>query len=201
MGNSDNYWMRRVNASHLSRRRFVGGAATAGVGAAALGLVGCGDDDAAPAATTAPSGTTAPVPTTAAGTSPTAVAPAAVADGGIYRAIWLGGSQFDSADVHRNFRDETSWLSNYVLAKIIRFKNPDTGELEGDIAEKWETPDSQSYTFNIRKDIKWQNTRIFLGDPLGGQTVGIEPKADALCSVHFFNFTIGMIDERTNQFL
>jgi transposase InsO family protein len=49
--------------------------------------------------------------------------------------------------------------------------------------------------------IKWQNKRIFLGDPLAGQTVGIEPKDDALCSVQFFNFTIGMIDERTNQFL
>lgn len=49
--------------------------------------------------------------------------------------------------------------------------------------------------------IKWQNTRIFLGDPLAGQTVAIEPTAEALCSVHFFNFTIGKIDERTNEFL
>ncbi|MEX2081768.1 MAG: hypothetical protein WEC33_09150, partial [Dehalococcoidia bacterium] len=45
MTSRDNYWIRRMSSSRLSRRRFVGGAATAGVGASALALVGCGDDD------------------------------------------------------------------------------------------------------------------------------------------------------------
>ncbi len=160
MGNSDNYWMRRVNASHLSRRRFVGGAATVGVGAASLGLVGCGDDDDAPAATTAPSGTTAPAPTTAAGTSPTAAA-AAITKGGVLRAQIP--NVFDSVDVHRAFGDPTSWLSNYVLNKIVRYKNPDTGEIEGDLAEKWEAPDAATYTFKVRSGIKWQNTPLTNG--------------------------------------
>jgi len=132
-----------------------------GVGAAALGIVGCGDDDDAATPTTA-SGTTGP---TTAGATATPAAPKAV-DGGILQSIWLGGSQFDSVDNHRNFRDETSWLSNQVLNKIVRYSNPDTGDLEGDLAEKWETPDAQVYTFTIRKDVKWQNTPLTNGRAL-----------------------------------
>jgi transposase InsO family protein len=49
--------------------------------------------------------------------------------------------------------------------------------------------------------LKWQNERIFVGDPLAGQIVAIEPTADALCAVHFYRFTIGHIDERTQKFL
>ena len=41
----ENYWLRRAQNGRVTRRRFVGGAAVAGVGAASLGLVGCGDDD------------------------------------------------------------------------------------------------------------------------------------------------------------
>ena len=40
MRESDNYWLRRMAAGKVSRRRFVGGAATMGVGAAGHGLVG-----------------------------------------------------------------------------------------------------------------------------------------------------------------
>ena len=76
------------------------------------------------------------------------------------RPVWLGGSQFDSVDVHRNFRDETSWLSNYILKKVIRFSNPDTGELEGDIASQLETPDSPTYTFQLNKHHTWHATPI-----------------------------------------
>ena len=183
MSKEDNYWLKRTAANRVSRRRFVGGAAVIGVGAASLGLVGCGDDDA-----TAKSPTAATGGSPAAGASPAASPTAAVASretpvkGGITNYIWLGGSQFDSVDVHRNFRDETSWLSNRVLNKIVRFANPDTGELEGDIAEKWETPDSQTYTFTLRKDIKWQNTPLTNGRNLTAKDVKwhVERQRDGL---------------------
>ncbi len=105
-------------------------------------------------------------------------------DGGIYQGVWLGGSQFDSIDVHRNFRDETSWLSNYILKKVVRFANPDTGEIEGDIASKWETPDSQTFTFQLNKDIKWQNTPLTNGRALTSADVKwhIERQRDAKLS-------------------
>ena len=163
----DNYWLRRAQTSSVTRRRFVGGAAMAGVGAAGLGLVGCGDDSTTSTPTKAPTGNTA-----AAGASPSAApAAAAAVDGGISQGIWLGGSQFDSTDVHRNFRDETSWLSNYILNKLVRYSNPDKGEIEGDLAERWETPDSQTYTFSLRKDVKWQDTPLTKGRGLTAQDI------------------------------
>jgi hypothetical protein len=48
--------------------------------------------------------------------------------------------------------------------------------------------------------IKWRNRKIFIASPLEDQLLGIEPAADALCSVHFHGFTIGHIDEH-NKFL
>jgi transposase InsO family protein len=49
--------------------------------------------------------------------------------------------------------------------------------------------------------IKWRGHRIFLGDPLAGQIVAIEPMADALCAVHFHRFVIGHIDEIKHRFI
>lgn len=161
MGQSD-YWLRKAQTGRVTRRRFVGGITAAGAGAASLSLVGCGDDDDDDAAepTSAPGGTTTPAsPTTA----------PAVVDGGVYTGVWLGGTQFDSVDPHRGQRDEVGWLSSYVLNKIVRFSNPDTGDLEGDLAEKWETADSQTFTFAVRKDVKWQNTPITNGRQLTAQ--------------------------------
>jgi len=156
MQNDRNYWVRRMGANRISRRRIVGGAAVFGVGAATLGLVGCGDDDdGGKGSPTAASGGTA-----TAG-SPTAAAAQPVA-GGIWRAT-LGATQFDKVDIHRANRDEVGWLSNSILSKIVRFKNGDTGDLEGDLAEKWETADAQTYILNMRKGVKWQNTPLTKG--------------------------------------
>ncbi|MGI8925601.1 MAG: ABC transporter substrate-binding protein [Tepidiformaceae bacterium] len=154
MRQEDNYWIRRLNSGRLSRRRFVGGAAAAGVGATGLALVGCGDDDDDDdkSPTAGPAGGASP--TTAAGGSPTAAA-SAVVKGGVLRAQIP--NVFDSVDVHRAFGDPSSWLSNYVLNKVVRFKNPDTGELEGDLAEKYEAPDPSTYIFTIRQDVKWNS--------------------------------------------
>ena len=49
--------------------------------------------------------------------------------------------------------------------------------------------------------VKWQNKRIFIGKPLAGHVVGLEPIADALCAVHFYRFLIGHIDQISNEFL
>ncbi len=164
MRDQSNYWTRRLSANRLSRRRLVGGAAAAGMGAAAFGLVGCGDDDddgGSPTATVSTGGTTAAGSPTAAGTPASAIV-----DGGVARSVFLGGSQFDSVDIHRGQRDEVGWLSGSVLSKIVRFSNPDAGDIEADLAEKWETPDATVYTFNLRKGVKWQNTPLTNGREL-----------------------------------
>jgi ABC-type transport system substrate-binding protein len=153
MSDTDNYWKRKLARQGISRRRVLGGAGMAAIGIGALGLVGCGDDDDDDDTTdgqpTSPSGG----PTTVAENKPTA--------GGILRAQIP--NVFDSVDVHRAFGDPTSWLSNYVLNKVVRYKNPDTGEIEGDLAEKFEVVDASNLTFTVRKGIKWQNTPITNG--------------------------------------
>ncbi len=165
MRDDSNYWTRRLGSSRLSRRRLVGGAAAAGVGAAALGLVGCGDDSGGKTTpTVGTGGTTAAGSPSAAATGPTPV------DGGIWIAT-LGGTQFDETDIHRANRDEVGWLSGAILSKIVRFSDGDKGDLEGDLAEKWETPDSQTYTFTIRKGMKWQNTPITNGRAITAQDI------------------------------
>jgi ABC-type transport system substrate-binding protein len=63
---------------------------------------------------------------------------------------------FDSTDVHRALGDPTLWTSNYLYNKLVMYKNPDTGELEPDLAEKFEAPSGAEYVFNLRKNVKWQ---------------------------------------------
>jgi len=141
-----NYWQRWAK-NRLSRRRFLATAATAGAGALAYTMVGCRESrpSATPAAQETPTGPTR---------------------GGIVRTVLLGGNVFDSVDVHRAFGDPTSWLSNYVLNKIVRYKNPDTGEIEGDLAERWEIIDGANYVFHIRRNVFWQDTPITGGRQL-----------------------------------
>ena len=61
-----NYWD-RITSNRVARRRLLRSGAALSVGAAALALVGCGDDDdtggEAPASTTAPGATSAPAAT------------------------------------------------------------------------------------------------------------------------------------------
>jgi transposase InsO family protein len=50
-------------------------------------------------------------------------------------------------------------------------------------------------------DIKWKNHRIFVAHPFRGQFVGIEPTDEGICTVHFYRFIIGKIDERMHRFI
>ena len=49
--------------------------------------------------------------------------------------------------------------------------------------------------------IKWRNHRIFVADPLAGHVLGLESTAEDICTVHFYNFVIGKLDERNNIFV
>lgn len=167
----DNYWLRTPQLSRFSRRGFVRGAVLGGAGLAGAALIGCGGDDddgdeaaATAAATTA--ATTASGTTAAATAAPTEAPTGGIKTGGVVRGVLLGGNVFDSVDVHRAFGDPTSWLSNYVLNKVVRYSNPDTGEIEGDLAESFETEDAQTYTFKIRQDVNWQDTALTGGRQL-----------------------------------
>ncbi len=130
----------------VGRRRFVG-AGLFVTGAAAL-AVACGGEKQPEAR-----GTAAPGGTQAAAQATGTTAAAQKARGGILRAQIP--NVFDSTDVHRALGDPTLWTSNYVYNKLVMYKNPDTGELEPDLSERYEAVDAATYIFSLRKGVKW----------------------------------------------
>jgi peptide/nickel transport system substrate-binding protein len=139
--------VRSLREAALGRRRFIG-AGLFVTGAAAL-AVACGGKEEQPAA----KGTAAPAGTQAAAQATATTAAAQKARGGILRAQIP--NVFDSTDVHRALGDPTLWTSNYVYNKLVMYKNPDTGELEPDLSEKYEAVDAATYIFSLRKGVKW----------------------------------------------
>jgi ABC-type transport system substrate-binding protein len=130
----------------VSRRAFVRGVAYGGLGLAGAYLAACSGGG----ETTTPQAAIPQVPS-----SPQ--------PGGVARGVFLGALDFDNVDLHRVRANPTLWISNYVLNKVLRHKNPDTGEIEGDLAESWEVIDAANYVFKIRRDVKWQDTPVTRG--------------------------------------
>ena len=56
-------------------------------------------------------------------------------------------------------------------------------------------------TVSANGAIKWQSHSIFIAEPFHGQTVAIEPTDEGICTVHFYGFTIGKINEREHIFI
>jgi peptide/nickel transport system substrate-binding protein len=145
-----NYWERYAQL-RSSRRRFIQAGAAAGVGAAALGLVGCGDDD---------SGGTTP----AAGGS-TATAAPAVNRGGTMKFPLYGVSSGDPPTIYpfENLTYLAQIPSGKHYSRLLRgvandkVAVEDKTVLEGDMASKWEVVDPTHYTFTLKPNIKWQN--------------------------------------------
>ena len=143
MSREDNYWVRRLRSGSLDRRRFLGGVAVAGAGAAAVGLVGCGDDD-----------NTSKPAATSGGASPAAsAAVVAPKKGGIYNVGFTGpfagvspvnsvygGSGIVPAVYNYLFR-------NFLLA-------PDKGNIYDLATTHSVAADNVTWTFKIRGDAK-----------------------------------------------
>ncbi len=144
----DNYWKKRLARQGISRRRVLGGAATAGVGVAALGLVGCGDDDDdAGTSTATPSGSPAASPTTAAQTPQ---------KGGVARFV-SANNTWDTFDVDRSRFSPVAWLMGMTNLGVTQWKSFTKAEIEGGIAEKWEQPDNQTIVFTVRPNVYWHD--------------------------------------------
>ena len=148
MSNKDNYWLRRLESGRLSRRRFVGSAAVAGVGAASLGLVGCGDDD---------DDTGETKPTTAAG-SPAAGATAAPTEapkkGGSYTGAFTG--PFAGADPHNSVYGGAGIVPvvyNYLFRNYASFA-PERGTIYDLAASHELQADKVTIVFKLRNDAK-----------------------------------------------
>lgn len=138
------YWERWAERPR-TRRRFLVGASAAALGTAALGLVGCGDDDDEQEGTG---------PTT----QPTGAAGAPKAGGELLIAYGLEPSSLDphagvSGGDHFFFED----MFNFLVAH-------DAGnELDASIslAESWQIEDEQTIVFNLRQGVQFHDGSPF----------------------------------------
>lgn len=151
MGDSmrDNYWTRRET---LNRRRLLAGMAMSGLGAAALGLVGCGDDD---STSTATPGAAKPTGTAPAG-SPTA---AAKTKGGVVLSRISGN--FSGLDPVQGVGGNDHQFLWTVYDNLISYDSNFQTVPERSLAEKWESPDPLSFVFHLRKGVKFHDGTPF----------------------------------------
>src|SRR5215216_1612366 len=157
------FWRRSV-----TRRRVIG-AGTALTGSAAF-LAACGGDSNKDAGTPA---NNVAIPQTSATSAAQAQAQGATAKpGGTLR--YHLPKEPGNLDPHLATDSSTTAFSNLVYNSILRFKtgpNVDTlsTEVEGDLAQSWETPDASTVTLKLRPGVTWQNK-----PPLNGRAFTAE---------------------------
>ena len=185
MSNERNYWQ-RMRRSRMSRRALLRASGRAGVGAAGLALVGCGDDDdddAQPSTTRTasqqqqqqdqPAQQTAMQQQQQQQTAADRQAQQAdqqqqtVADqqqeqqqtvaqqtgparthGGTLR-FSTPAATHDFFDPHRGVFGPTQYWMGFYMNYMIRWANKEAGIMEADITSLPETPDGQTYIFNV----------------------------------------------------
>ncbi len=168
---SSRYWTNRS-----SRRRFLAGASVAGAGAAAIGLVGCGDDNNAPGTKTAPAGTGSPA------ASASAPAGSATAGGDPYANAKKGGTFHTvtpadppTIDPYGNLSYATKYVAGFTYGRLLKYDSAPgkaTGDVRptGDIAEKWEmSSDGTECVFTLRDGVTFQDIA-----PVSGRAVDID---------------------------
>lgn len=199
MNERSNYWT-RATGRRIGRRTLAKGAATGMTGAIALSLVGCGDDDDAPDATSpAQSG-----PTTegGAGTGNGGVIPNGVGgypgtfDEVRARYSWrnfpnipgqdqgpvYGGTFAQSQGEPGNWdvlgplvtqlAAHTGRLYNSLLTyPQSDFENAAKSTPQGDLAREWEQPDEITFTFHLHEGITFQDKPPVDGRPLLAEDV------------------------------
>jgi peptide/nickel transport system substrate-binding protein len=157
------YWT-RFNGLRASRRRFLGGSAAVGVGAAGLAIVGCGDDDDDDVEETPTSGgATATQPS--GGASPTAEPTEEITRGGTFRMPMVGVSSGNPPTLYpfENLTYLAQYPAGYHYSRLLRgvagkdIAVEDKTVLTGDLAEDWEQIDETTYSFTWKPNVVWHN--------------------------------------------
>ena len=169
-----NYWT-RIRRQRLSRRALLSASARAGVGAAGLALVGCGDDDdddqaaqqqaaAADEPQDQPAQQDQPRQTTAAST------------GGVWKRGNTSTPNFVRIPLNTAGNNTAINQNGGLFNRLTRWSGPvglkpDIGNMQRmtdpnfdpspDLATSWEQPDGTTYIFNIREGVKWHSGRDF----------------------------------------
>ena len=173
MNNERNYWQ-RMRRSRMSRRALLRASGRAGVGAAGLALVGCGDDD-DDDQSVAQSDTTqqqqgVPVQQAAQGSDAQgraadqqaqqadrqesdtvdqpAAEPSTITRGGNLT-FSTPAATHDYFDPHRGVFGPTQFWMGFYMNYLIRYRNKEQDIVESDIASLPEIPDDETYIFSI----------------------------------------------------
>ncbi len=221
-----NYWARWADR-RLSRRAALATFGVAGAGAAAVALVGCGDDD-DDGGTPTSAGTTAPGQTATAA-PPKDLAKLTLAE---FRTLYSGARLKDlpgqkngpvsGGTIRYSGRTPTTWdplspsgsvLSSYQFAhnQLVQFKvqdfvkNPNAMEVEAVLAETMpEQPDDLTFTFKLRKGVKFQDVPPVSGRELTADdiiyTTELYKKAPAQAPTFQDVDSVTKIDNYTVQF-
>ena len=64
---------------------------------------------------------------------------------------------YETSDAQRTVASPVLQVLGRVQSKLVRFTNPNTGTITGDLAESWETPDGATVVLNIRPGVNWHN--------------------------------------------
>jgi peptide/nickel transport system substrate-binding protein len=137
-----NYWQ-RATARSFSRRTMLRSLAYGGAGIAAAALLGCGSKPKPATSTSGASGTSAAQPKT-----------------GGNLTMWQTSDIFNLDLTTIGQSGPNSSSEDLAYESLLGFqytKNPYETTLVPKLAEKWETPDAQTYTFQLRKGVKFAN--------------------------------------------
>ena len=189
---ASDYWdryFRRARRMRTSRRRFLQGSAIAGIGAAGLGLVGCGDDDEEePTATSEPGETPDPTATSEPGETPQPTATATARAGETPQptatateappdtsAVPTDGSYYSQVgepfvgitlDIHRGVSGIAGGVEGSAYSGLIRFDDIPAPTFRGDLARHLpEQPDAVTYIFELRDNVVWHEKPPTNGRP------------------------------------
>ncbi len=150
----------------IPRRAFIGGAAGAGalaVGGSTWAILAARDETTSPASNRP----TATSPASPVGTpSPTATLPPPP-PGGRQVIVAPAGLDLDTFDAQLSGKSSVVEVLGRTHSRLMQWVDPEgVWELQGDLAESWESQDPLTYTFRINPKAKWHQKA-----PLNGRAV------------------------------
>jgi ABC-type transport system substrate-binding protein len=136
----------------------------AGVGAASLGLVGCGDDDdkstaiaTTAAATTAAGSASASASGTASASATKSATPAVQKQKGGTARFTSANNTYDTFDADRTRFGPMGTLLGLANMGIVGWESFTDAKIGGYFAGSWEQPDKQTFVFHLRDNLYWHN--------------------------------------------
>jgi ABC-type transport system substrate-binding protein len=180
----DNYWIRKWANRSVARRRFLVGGALGAVGAASIGLVGCGDDD-----DNTGGGGGQGSPSTSATSTPAAAQPV---KGGIAR-FTSANNTWDTFDIDRSiFSTTAAYVLDLDNLGIVHYDNFAQAKVGGGFAQSWEQPSPTQMTFKLRDGLFWQNKA-----PVNGRAATAKDMAEHILRNRDNKLRDGTVDKST----